>query len=268
VVVRYNIAVKSRTIAVFAALGLFLVLVAATQPASARSGTYANRLADPRAHAGESKTEVDTDGYVGTRGWRSGTFVVGDSVTRIGLIDGLRELGLGTGWEVSSVSGREVSTLPYYLRDRAAAQQPLPPVKHTKRWKRRHPHARPAPRFKYPLRRAVIALGTNATQGWTYGDLRAATNLLPATAVVVFVTPFRDATLWPETGPFRVRASVSAVYASWEKRIAELRPHTCIADWRAFALRYPSAVHDGVHETYAGAGAWARIVSSAVDRCR
>jgi hypothetical protein len=260
--------VKSRTVFLVAAIIVALLPLAATLPASARSTTYANRLADPRAHAGELPNALDTDGYVGTRGWRSSTFVVGDSVTRIGLIDGLRKLGLGAGWEVSSVSGRDVSTLPYYLRDRVAAQQLLPSVKHSKRWRHRHRHARPVPRFKYPLRRVVIALGTNATQGWDYGDLRAATNQLPGSAVLVFVTPFRDPTLWPETGPFRVRASVGAVYANWEKRIAELRPHTCIADWRNFVRRYPSAVHDGVHETYNGAGAWARIVSSAAERCR
>ena len=259
---------RSRTAFLVATITVALLALAATLPASARGTTYANRLADPRAHAGELQNSLDTDGYVGTRGWRSSTFMVGDSVTRIGLINGLRVLHLGRGWEVSSVTGRDVSTLPYYLRDRVAAQQPLLPVKHSKRWKRHHPHARTAQRFRYPVRRVVIALGANATAGWTYGDLRAATNLLPASAVVVLVTPFRDPARWPQTGPFRIRGSVSGVYASWERRIAELRPHTCIADWRGFVQRYPSAVHDGVHETYAGAGAWARIVSSAVARCR
>ncbi len=259
---------KSRTVVLAAVLSAVLLPLAAALPASARSSTYANRLTDPRAHAGESLSQVDTDGYVGTRGWRSSTFVVGDSVTRVGLVQGLRELHLGVGWEVSSVSGRDVSTLPYYLSDRVAAQQPLPPVKHSKRWKRRHRHYRAVQRFRYPVRQAVIALGTNATQGWTYGDLRAATNRLPSSTVVVFVTPYRNPTLWPETGPFRARASVGGVYASWEKRIAQLRPHTCIADWRGFAQRYPSVVHDGVHQTFPGAGAWARIVSSAVSRCR
>ena len=56
-------------------------------------------------------------------------------------------------------------------------------------------------------------------------------------------------------------------YAHWEERIAQLRPHTCIADWRGFAQRWPSVLHDGVHPTASGAEAWARVVTTAVAHC-
>ena len=251
---------KSRTIAALTAV----LLLALAAPAAARTG-YANSLPQAGAHAGEVLNELDTDGYVGTRGWRSSTFVVGDSVARIGLLNGLRPLGLGRGWEVSSVSGRDVSTLPYYLRDRVAAQGAYK-IHRSKKWRRHHPHAR-LWRHRYPVRRAVIALGSNATPGWTYGDLRASVNLLPASTVVVLVTPFRDPAQWPNAKPYRQRASVVGVYANWAARIAELRPRTCIADWRGFAQRYPSATHDGVHPTTAGAKGWAKIVAGAVAHC-
>lgn len=248
---------KSRKI-LLAAVALALL----PTPALASS----NRLTDSRAHAGEVAGAVDTDGYVGTRGWRSSTFMVGDSVTRQGVTWGFRPQHLAQGWEVSSVAGRDVSTLPFYLADRVAAQQRLPYVHHTKRWKRRHPRLA-ARKFRYPIKRAVIALGTNATLGWSYGDLRRAVNLLPASTVVVFVTPYRDPVKWDDTQPYRVRARVAAAYASWEHRIAEVRPHTCIADWAGFAGRYSYLVPGGVHPSYKGTQTWARIVQSATDRC-
>lgn len=230
------------------------------------------RLSNPAAHAGEIAGQADTDGYVGTRGWRSRTFMVGDSVTHLGDAEGFRPLGLARGWEVSSISGRDVSTLPYYLRDRVDARHPYVTVKRV----RRHGHHRRGHRwrhvrvtsYRYPLERAVIALGANASVGWSYADLRSAVNTLPASTVLVFVTPYRDPVLWPDSGSYRVRASVAAVYAGWEARIAQTRPHTCLANWADFARRYPSVLHDGVHPTGAGAKDWARIVAGAVKRCR
>ena len=245
-------------------------LVLAASPGFA--DTFSNRLTDPRAHAGEIAGERDTDAYVGTRGWRSSTFMVGDSLTRIGLLGGFRPLGLAQGWEVSSVSGRDVSTLPYYLRDRVQAQHPHTVVK---RLKRRGKHRRGRRyrlvrmvQYRYPVKKAVIALGTNATQGWSYEDLRSAVNLLPSTTAVVFVTPYRDPVAWPESGSYRVRASVGRTYAAWESRISQLRAHTCVADWRGFVQRYPQVLHDGVHPTSAGARSWARLVAGAVAACR
>jgi hypothetical protein len=256
--------VKSR---IFAASLVAILLPLALVGVPAHSTAYSNRLTDPRAHAGEVAGAVDKDGYVGTRGWRSSTFMVGDSVTVAGLVLGFRPQHLAQGWEVSAVSGRDVSTLPFYLADRVQAQQRLPYVWHSKRWKRHHPRLA-ARKFRYPVKRVVIALGSNATPGWSYTDLRRAVNLVPSSATVTFVTPYRDAAKWPDSGPFRVRASVAAAYASWERRIAELRPHTCIADWAGFAQRYPWLLPGGVHPTGRGAEAWARIVESATDRCR
>ena len=240
-------------------LALSLATVMLMAPAAAAS--YSNRLTDSRAHAGEVANTPDTDQRVGTRGWRAGVFMVGDSVTRIGLIEGLRSLKLGVGWEVSSVPGRDVSTLPYYLGDRLAAQQRVVVVK------RKHGHRRRVVRYRYPLRTAIVALGANASLGWTYADLRDAVNALPRTTTVVFVTPYRSPTAWPNSGPYRVRASMSTMYTHWETRIAQLRKHTCVAEWGSFAARWPSALHDGVHQTDAGAKAWARIVADAVTRC-
>lgn len=269
-VVLYNISVKSRTFAAaIAATLLPLALVAV--PAHAGTTTYSNALTDSRAHAGEVVGAIDTDGYVGSRGWRSSTFMVGDSVTRQGLVWGFRPQHLAQGWEVSAVSGRNVSTLPFYLEDRVAAQQKLPKVHHSRRWKRHHPRLAvrlAARKYRYPVKRVVIALGTNATPGWSYTDLRRAVNLVPSTATVTFVTPYRDAVKWDDSQPFRVRASVAAVYASWEHRIAEVRPHTCIADWAGFAQRYPWLLPGGVHPSVSGTEAWGRLVQSAVDRCR
>lgn len=247
---------------------LFVAIALALLPAPALAAS--NGLSDPRAHAGEVKTAVDSDGYVGTRGYRSTTFMVGDSVTRQGITWGFRPLRLAQGWEVSGVAGRDVSTLPYYLADRVAAQQKLTHAGHSRRWRRHHRRlaARLAAHpFRYPLKRVVIALGANATPGWTYGDLRRAINLLPASTVVVLVTPYRDPAKWPTSGLYRVRGSVVATYASWEHRIAEVRPRTCIADWAGFAGRYPWLVPGGVHPNYKGTQAWARIVETAADRC-
>ena len=255
---------KSRT---FAAALVAILLPLALLGVPAHSATYSNRLTDPRAHAGEVVGAIDTDTYVGTRGWRSSTFMVGDSVTHIGLVLGFRPQHLAKGWEVSAASGRDVSTLPFYLEDRVAAQRLLPYGQHSRRWRRRHRRTA-ARKFRYPLKRVVIALGANATPGWSYTGLRKAVNLVPSSTTVTFVTPYRDAAQWPDSEPFRVRASVAAAYTSWEHRIAKLRRHTCIADWAGFVQRYPSAVHDGVHPTGSGSRAWGRIVASAVDRCR
>lgn len=210
-------------------------------PAPAGATSYSNRIDVAAAHAGEVAGESDTDARVGTTGWRSGTFMIGDSITRIGLVHGLRAQGLGTGWEVSAVSGRDVSTLPYYVRDRLRSQS--------------------------RLRRLVIALGTNATAGWTYQDLLAVVRLVPSPTKVILVTTYRDPGVWGASNSYRTQAAVQAVYSRWEKRLARTTAHTCVADWRSYAKNHRSALHDGVHPTTAAARQWAKIVARAVRTC-
>ena len=164
---------------------------------AAGAASLSNQLTDPAAHTGEIPNSPDTDQRVGTTGWRSGVFMVGDSVTRSGLLAGLRPQRLGHRMGGPSVPGRDVSTLPYYLKDRVAAQHALPPVKHSRRWRRRHPRYKATPRLRYPLRTTIIAMGSNASAGWTYADLRGAVNSLPKSSVLVFVTPYRDPAVCP-----------------------------------------------------------------------
>ncbi len=187
----------------------------------------AHALADPDAKLGDAT------------GWRSSTFMVGDSIT----YQGLRQLrSRGATWEVTAHPGRFVCNLKRFLRDRLA-----------------NPH---------PLRKVVIALGTNACEGWGKPEYRSALDLLPASTVVTFVTTYRDPKRWRNTRAYRERAGVQYWYSRWMKELAAERPHTCVADWRTQAARHMGWLSDGTHlKVPIGRVQWSRIVYTAVRRC-
>src|SRR5680860_583688 len=101
--------------------------------------------------SGEVPNVQDTSRYIGSKGWRPSVFWVGDSISVSAYKYGLHTLR--PGYEVSAISGRDVSNLPYYLADRLGNGSRLTTV--------------------------VIALGTNASKGWTYASLRAAVRRIP-----------------------------------------------------------------------------------------
>jgi hypothetical protein len=184
----------------------------------------------PSAHADTSSCHVgDSLGYSTKdpdRRWlgshsrrRPHTFMVGDSITywnAHALTKRLPER-----WEISAIPGREVVNLPCYVRDRLLSRSRLD--------------------------RLVIALGTNATESWTYEDYRAVVNMVPRRTKIVFVTPWRNPTMWGDDQPFKGRASAMTAYAGWMWTIHNWRSGTCMADWRGYAESHPAATVDGVH---------------------
>jgi hypothetical protein len=203
----------------FTALVVTAALLALALPAHA--------VADPDAKLGDAT------------GWRSSTFMVGDSIT----YQGLHQLrSRGASWEVTTHPGRYVCTLKRFLKDRLANPQ--------------------------PLRKVVIALGTNACEGWGKPEYRSALDLLPASTAVVFVTTYRDPKRWRNTRAYRERAGVQYWYSRWMKELAAERPHTCVADWRTQAASHMGWLSDGTHlKPSIGRIQWSRIVFSAVRRC-
>lgn len=197
----------------------------------------AHRTAYP--HAGEDVRFRDTDPYLGRPTNRPSVFMVGDSITQRSM-SALRHQGIR--WEISAVPGRDVANLPYYVADRARA--------------------------KPFLKTLVIALGTNATPEWSYADYRRVTNMVSRSTHIVFVTTYRDPARNPDTFAYRNRASVQVTYTRWMRLIAQVRPHTCVADWRSYVIAHPSAAPDGVHPYYGARRAWSHLIMSAVRNCR
>lgn len=216
------------------ALVVLLVVLALLTPTVALA---AHRTAYP--HVGEDDRFADTDPYLGRTTHRQPIFMVGDSITQRSM-PALRRQGIR--WEISAVPGRDVGNLPYYVHDRRRA----------------------AP-F---LNTLVIALGTNGTLGWTYDDLLAVVRSVAVNTKVVLMTTWRDPRRNPETSSYRNRASTQTTYSSWMRRIATVRPRTCLADWRSYVSAHPSAAPDGVHPYYGSRRAWAAIIMRAVSRCR
>jgi hypothetical protein len=195
-------------------------------------------ISDPRAHQGEVAGYADPDWRLGTYKKRPKVFMVGDSITHAGRTSLNRPK-----WEVSAVPGRDVCTLPYYLRDRMKA-------------------------LKAP-KTVVVALGTNACPEWRYEDYRDALRTLPARTQVVLVTTYRDPVRYSDANElYRRRASVQSTYYRWMQTLDRVRPHTCLANWRAEVVRRPWLVHDGVHLGTYGRKVWAATVTNAVARCR
>lgn len=221
------------------ASALLSLLLLSCLPAAAATSPLDN----PAAHAGEVAGTPDTSPYLNRwTGYRPMDYAVGDSVTVLGL-PWLRRRGIG--WEVSAIPGRDVSTLPFYLAER---------MRHDK-----------------PPRGVVIALGANASPGWTKTRLRAAINQLPPTTIVTLVTPYRDKR-WKDAD-YRRASGIAWYYAGWMRDIAKERPHTCLADWAreaaALEAKTPGRVlYDGVHTTEYGRQVWSWRVSATARNCR
>jgi hypothetical protein len=212
------------------------VLVGLAPPASADISP----VLDPAAHAGEVPGNVDTSPYLGVHDtYRPSYMMIGDSITRAS-VDALRARGVR--WEITSIPGRDVSTLPYYVRDRMM-------------------------NTAYPLRYLVVALATNATPGWTKAKYAEA---LPEGVTVEFVTSFRDYDKFPATTDYRRRAYVQYAYSLWMKQLAAERPNTCVADWRSYAgPRRARVLRDGVHPVVSsiGTGEFSYLVVKASRGC-
>jgi hypothetical protein len=198
--------------------------------------SHADVRDNPAAHSGENTQYVDQDRFLGrTHGRRPKVFVVGDSM--------VYEARLPKSWEVSAVPGRDVSTLPYYIRDRTANRS--------------------------RLRTVVIALGTNASAGWNRESYTAAIARLPRKTRVVFVSTFRDPVIFSRSAvPYRQQAWVQSFYSMWMGKIAAKRKYTCVVPWRQYVTKNSTAVHDGVHPSPYGMRAYVKMLTKAVKRCR
>jgi hypothetical protein len=198
----------------------------------------ANRTDYP--HRGEVDGRSDTSWRVGRTNKRPPIFMVGDSILAGVYLNNLQRTLPKA--EVSAVSGRDVGNLPYYINDRLNTA-----------------------RERRSLRTVVIALGSNATQSWTYEALRGVVNRIPARVMVVFVSTYRDPRLFPDSAGFRGAASSQVRYNGWMSAIAGWRKRTYVMPWRTMAQR-PNYLYDGVHPTLTGIAAYSvalrRLVAS------
>ena len=192
------------------------------------------------AHLGEVPGYSDPDYRLGRKN-RPATMVIGDSITYGGYVSALRSKR--PGWEVSARPGRNVSTLPYYVKDRMVNGRKPPKV-------------------------LVIALSTNASVGWTYNNLKSVVNMVPKRTKVVFVNTYRDPAKFHNGVNYRERASVQAMYSRWMDIISNTRARTCVADWRAAVTARPWLVHDGVHPVPGyGYSVWYQVLTKAISNC-
>jgi hypothetical protein len=212
-----------------AAFALLLLASLVGGPTQAAPGIdIVGTLGSPPSNCG-TYTEADSS---------SATIMVGDSITQRGT-DELAELR--PRWEIDGLAGRNVDCLRQFIADRLAEGY---------------------------VHRVVIALGTNAMEGWGPADYQAVVDMIPARAVVVFVNTYRDPAVWPNSGPFRLRAGSQWAYSLGMAGIAAgPRPGVCVANWRAWAMNHPDELSDGVHPDAVGQAAWARIVDEAADSC-
>lgn len=159
------------------------------------------------------------------------TFMVGDSITAGGKADLQR---LRPHWEIQGLRGRNVDCLGPIVAER---------LQHG--W----------------LSRIVIALGTNAVQGWGQDDYQAVVDMLPAHVVVVFVNTYRDPAHWPATNPLRTRARVQYFYSRDMAAVAAGRAKTSVINWRGYAFHHPEMLRDGTHPNWKGKRVWASMIS-------
>lgn len=143
-------------------------------------------------------------------------------------------LAMHPDWKIDGVQGRNVTELVPRIRAHLAVEGVAP-------------------------RTLVIALGTNGDPGWTKADYVYATELVPASTRIVFVTPFRDAAVYGQASYERMRQ-----YAYWMRTIADDRPRTAVSRWRQYAEAHPERLVDGVHEDDPlGEQAWADCLDAA-----
>lgn len=161
--------------------------------------------------------------------------VIGDSLTARSR-DKLRKLD--PTWTIDAVRGRHVRKLDDVLAAHLAEAAP-PDV-------------------------LVIALGTNESHGWTEDDYVRVTQMVPETTLIVFVSTYRDSTLWGEA-----RADIQGVYSAWMRHIARTRPLTTSVNWRRRVTHRPNLLVDGTHPTDPrGELVWSRMVNAGVDLVR
>jgi hypothetical protein len=109
----------------------------------------------------------------------------------------------------------------------------------------------------------VLALGTNADQGWTLRDYRRVVDSIPDSTAVVLVTVFRS------------RGSASATvlqqmddYSRSMRILAASRDNVCLAPWRSRVRTHDHGyLLDGVHPNQRGARVFADVVADAVAQC-
>lgn len=159
------------------------------------------------------------------------TIVIGDSITAMGkpYLQPLRPT-----WIIDGVAGRNVRTLPGRIKSHLVNDGT--------------PH------------RLIIALGQNPDPDWTKADYKAATDLLPASTTIYFISTYRDPEIFGQAA-----ADTQATYTKWMREIAGDRPKTHMIPWRARVLDGSVQLADGSHPTDPeGTTYWANLVVNTV----
>lgn len=172
-----------------------------------------------------------------------GTWMVGDSITVLGT-PALRYHR--PDWEINAARGRPVGDLKALVRQRFSLLERL---------------ARGTPAT------LVIALGTNATLGWTADDYREAVRMVPARTTVVFVTTYRDGQAYALEGRYSQRPELQTHYSAWMRQVAGERPRTCLVEWRRKVMAHPELLRDGTHPNARGQRVWAAMVATTTREC-
>lgn len=180
--------------------------------------------------AGLTLTPTTADAAQGKTTWVN-TIVIGDSITVMGTPYLLAQKPT---WIVDAVNGREVGVLKHRIRvDLVADGTP---------------------------RRLIIALGQNISPDWTKADYEAATELVPASTEIYFISTYRDPDIFGQEA-----ADTEATYTGWMRQIAAHRPRTHMIPWRARVLDGSVQLVDGSHPTDPeGRQYWANLVVARV----
>ncbi len=101
----------------------------------------------------------------------------------------------------------------------------------------------------------IVELGTNPAQGYARRDLAEALRSLPGRTPVLLVAPYVETASDPV-----VVSAWSQRFGGWMRSVAAGRPHTCVADWPAYARAHPGLLQDGIHPQNAAEGQWAAWV--------
>lgn len=159
------------------------------------------------------------------------TIAIGDSITVQGSPYLLEQKPT---WIIDAANGRHVGVLKHRIRVDVAANGT--------------PH------------RLIIALGQNPTRGWTKADYEAATELVPASTTIYFISTYRDPAYFGQKA-----ADTEAKYSRWMRKIAAARPRTHMIPWRARVLDGSVQLVDGSHPTDPeGRQYWADLVVARV----
>lgn len=159
-------------------------------------------------------------------------YVVGDSITG-GATSRLQ--ALRPTWDIDGWRGRRVATLPTHL-ERILEENPSPDA-------------------------VVIALGTNASPGWTKDSYADAIRMLPTGTSVRLVTTYRNPKLWGTDRPWYQQAWIQADYSRWMNELAETMHNVSVIRWRLTVKRRRGLLHDGVHPNAHGKDVWAALVA-------